>query len=59
MIPSLLAPAPRLADPALLVGIRRDLPILIASGDADPLAGGAVHCSSCWGSATAMPVLPM
>lgn len=40
VIPSLFAPAPRLADPALLAGIRRDLPILIASGDADPLAGG-------------------
>ncbi|MFT3803646.1 MAG: alpha/beta hydrolase [Burkholderiaceae bacterium] len=43
VIPSLLAPASRLADPALLAGIRRDLPILIASGDADPLAvGGAL-----------------
>jgi alpha-beta hydrolase superfamily lysophospholipase len=40
VIPSLFAPAPRLADPALLAGIRRDLPILIASGDGDPLAGG-------------------
>lgn len=40
VIPSLFAPASRLADPALLAGIRRDLPILIASGDADPLAGG-------------------
>ncbi|MFT4102950.1 MAG: alpha/beta hydrolase [Burkholderiaceae bacterium] len=40
LIPSLLAPAPRLADPALLAGIRRDLPVLIASGDADPLAAG-------------------
>lgn len=40
VIPSLFAPAPRLADPALLAGIRRDLPILIASGDADPLAAG-------------------
>ncbi len=40
VIPSLFAPAARLADPALLAGIRRDLPILIASGDADPLAGG-------------------
>lgn len=37
---SLFAPAARLADPALLAGIRKDLPILIASGDADPLAGG-------------------
>lgn len=40
VIPSLFAPAPRLADPARLAGIRSDLPILIASGDADPLAGG-------------------
>jgi alpha-beta hydrolase superfamily lysophospholipase len=40
VIPSLFAPAARLADPALLAGIRKDLPILIASGDADPLAGG-------------------
>jgi alpha-beta hydrolase superfamily lysophospholipase len=40
VIPSLFAPAPRLADPALLAGIRHDLPICIASGDADPLAGG-------------------
>lgn len=40
VIASLFAPAPRLADPARLAGIRRDLPILIASGDADPLAGG-------------------
>ncbi len=40
VIPSLFAPAARLADPALLAGIRSDLPILIASGDADPLAGG-------------------
>ncbi len=40
VIPSLFAPAPQLADPARLAGIRRDLPVLIASGDADPLAGG-------------------
>jgi alpha-beta hydrolase superfamily lysophospholipase len=40
VIPSLFAPAARLADPALLAGIRHDLPICIASGDADPLAGG-------------------
>jgi alpha-beta hydrolase superfamily lysophospholipase len=40
VIPLLFAPAARLADPALLAGIRTDLPILIASGDADPLAGG-------------------
>lgn len=40
VIPSLFAPAARLADPALLARIRSDLPVLIASGDADPLAGG-------------------
>ena len=40
VIPSLFAPAARLADPQVLAGIRKDLPILIASGDADPLAGG-------------------
>ena len=40
VIPSLFAPAPRLADPAQLAGIRGDLPLLIVSGDADPLAGG-------------------
>lgn len=42
VIPSLFAPAPRLADRALLARIRSDLPILIASGDADPLAAGGV-----------------
>ncbi|AVT17713.1 alpha/beta hydrolase [Paracidovorax avenae] len=40
VFPALMAPASRLADPARLAGIRGDLPILIASGDADPLAGG-------------------
>ena len=40
VIPSLFAPASRLADPALLAGIRNNLPVMIASGDADPLAGG-------------------
>lgn len=40
VMPSLFAPAPRLADPLVLAGIRNDLPILIVSGDADPLAGG-------------------
>lgn len=39
-VPSLFAPGPRLADPAALAGIRPDLPVLIASGTADPLAGG-------------------
>lgn len=42
VIPSLFAPAPRLADPAQLARIRSDLPILIASGDADPLVAGGV-----------------
>ena len=42
VIPALFAPAPRLADPAQLARIRSDLPILIASGDADPLAVGEV-----------------
>jgi alpha-beta hydrolase superfamily lysophospholipase len=37
---SLFGPAARLADPAVLAGIRNDLPILIASGSDDPLAGG-------------------
>jgi alpha-beta hydrolase superfamily lysophospholipase len=32
--------AVRLADPAVLAGIRSDLPILVVSGDKDPLAGG-------------------
>lgn len=40
VIASLFAPAARLADPAQLARIRRDLPMLITSGDADPLAGG-------------------
>ena len=40
VIPSLFAPAARLADPVVLAGIRHDLPILITSGNADPLAGG-------------------
>ncbi|KQZ68817.1 alpha/beta fold hydrolase [Nocardioides sp. Root151] len=36
-IPALFGPAARLADPS---AVRGDLPILIASGSADPLAGG-------------------
>lgn len=40
VIPALFEPASRLADPAQLAGIRSDLPVLVASGDADPLAGG-------------------
>ncbi len=39
-VPALFAPAARLADPDQLAGIRKDLPMLIASGTADPLAGG-------------------
>ncbi|WP_431153074.1 serine aminopeptidase domain-containing protein [Acidovorax facilis] len=42
VILSLFAPAPRLADPALLARIRSDLPILIASGYAEPLTAGGV-----------------
>ncbi len=40
MVPSLFAPAAHLADPTVLAGIRKDLPLLIASGTNDPLAGG-------------------
>jgi len=40
VMPSLFAPASRLADPTVLSKLPADLPILIASGDADPLAGG-------------------
>lgn len=36
----LFGPAARLADPGELGRIRSDLPVLIASGSADPLAGG-------------------
>lgn len=39
-IPSLFAQAGRLADPETLGGIGTDLPLLIASGSDDPLAGG-------------------
>lgn len=38
-IPQMFAEAGRLADPAALSRIRPDLPILIASGQADPLSG--------------------
>jgi alpha-beta hydrolase superfamily lysophospholipase len=38
-VPQLFTSAGRLADPAALSGIRADLPILIASGEDDPLAG--------------------
>jgi len=40
IVPSLFAPAARLADPAVLAGIRKDLPLLVTSGTDDPLAGG-------------------
>lgn len=39
-VPQLFAGAPRLGDPSALAAIRKDLPLLIASGSADPLAGG-------------------
>lgn len=39
-VPQLFAGAERLADPATIGGIRSDLPVLVVSGDADPLAGG-------------------
>ncbi len=39
-IPQLFADAERLAAREALAGIRVDLPILIVSGEADPLAGG-------------------
>jgi alpha-beta hydrolase superfamily lysophospholipase len=38
-VPQLFTAAVRLADPAALAGIRKDLPILIASGQDDPLSG--------------------
>jgi alpha-beta hydrolase superfamily lysophospholipase len=40
VMPQLFGGADRLADGAVLGGIRKDLPILVVSGDADPLAGG-------------------
>jgi alpha-beta hydrolase superfamily lysophospholipase len=39
-VPMLFGHAVELADPAVLAGIRSDLPLLIASGRDDPLAGG-------------------
>ncbi len=39
-IPLLFGGAARLADPEALGGIRSDLPLLLASGSDDPLAGG-------------------
>jgi alpha-beta hydrolase superfamily lysophospholipase len=40
VMPQMFGAADRLADRSVLAGIRADLPILIVSGDADPLAGG-------------------
>jgi alpha-beta hydrolase superfamily lysophospholipase len=39
-IPQTFGGAARLADPTALGAIRKDLPILLISGDTDPLAGG-------------------
>ncbi len=39
-VPSLFGSAGRLADPEQLTAIRPDLPLLLVSGQADPLAGG-------------------
>jgi len=39
-VPALFGAAATLADPAALAAIRPDLPLLIASGSDDPLAGG-------------------
>jgi alpha-beta hydrolase superfamily lysophospholipase len=39
-VPALFGAGSRLADPKELARIRSDLPILIASGKADPLSGG-------------------
>ena len=39
-VPQLFVGAERLADPAVIGGIRSDLPIFVVSGEADPLAGG-------------------
>ena len=38
-IPQMFERAARLADPDALAGIRSDLPILVVSGQADPLSG--------------------
>ena len=38
-IPQMFERAPRLADPDALAAIRSDLPILVVSGQADPLSG--------------------
>ncbi len=39
-MPALFSHVGRLADPQALSGIRSDLPLLLVSGDSDPLAGG-------------------
>jgi alpha-beta hydrolase superfamily lysophospholipase len=39
-VPALFGAADTLADPTALSGIRSDLPLLVASGSDDPLAGG-------------------
>jgi alpha-beta hydrolase superfamily lysophospholipase len=39
-VPALFGAADTLADPTALAGIRSDLPLLVASGSDDPLAGG-------------------
>ena len=39
-MPQLFGQAAHVADPAALAGIRADLPLLLASGSDDPLAGG-------------------
>ena len=39
-VPALFGAAGTLADPIALAGIRSDLPLLLASGSDDPLAGG-------------------
>jgi alpha-beta hydrolase superfamily lysophospholipase len=38
-VPRMFAAGARLSDPEVLGGIRPELPILLVSGDADPLAG--------------------
>ena len=38
-VPALFSGAARLADPSALSGIRSDLPILLTSGQADPISG--------------------
>ncbi|MBM7517953.1 alpha/beta fold hydrolase [Nocardioides nitrophenolicus] len=38
-VPQLFAGAARLADPTALAGIRSDLPLLVVSGDGDPVSG--------------------